>query len=303
MRFDFLNGNTLVKDDFNIEDKKAYIEGFLYSNSVTLIYSPPKQGKTWLGYGITTTLAKRDDIESIVYVDMDNGLSSLAERKIDDTLIHHPKIEYLSRAKITYSPIELLRKIDYEATANNYNNIVFILETTKDFVDTDSKSQSEEFMKIVMRIRDAGATIIIMHHATKSASTISGVQVFLNSPDNVYEMEQKLREENMLHFILNVTHARTLVDDIGLSVNTKTLHLEKSNEIYSTMSEYEEKFVRQAKEVLKKNPDGMTKKALLEALGKEKNEHAANDTLNKFNDKFWSCIQEKKGMPYNVTLL
>ncbi len=38
----------------------------------------------------------------------------------------------------------------------------------QDFVDTDSKSQSEDFMKIVMRMRDAGATVIIMHHATKT---------------------------------------------------------------------------------------------------------------------------------------
>ena len=59
--FNFLSGSTLVQDDFILEDRKAYIKDFLYSNSVTLIYSPPKQGKTWLGYGITTTVAKRDE--------------------------------------------------------------------------------------------------------------------------------------------------------------------------------------------------------------------------------------------------
>ena len=157
-------------------------------------------------------------------------------------------------------------------------------------------------MKIVMRMRDAGATVIIMHHATKTGKTISGVQVFINSPDNVYEMIQKAKETDKLHFMLSVTHARTLVKDIGLTVSTKTLELEKLDEVYATMSEYEESFVRAAKDVLEKNPDGLNKKELLETLGYAKEDNTANDTINKYNGKFWECKQEKKGKPYNITL-
>ena len=93
--FNFLSGSTLVRDDFILEDRKAYIKDFLYSNNVLVIYSPPKQGKTWLGYGITTTLAKRDDVRAIIYVDMDNSLSSLNERSIDNKLINIPKVIYV----------------------------------------------------------------------------------------------------------------------------------------------------------------------------------------------------------------
>ena len=300
--FNFLNGSILNQDDFILEDRKAYIKDFLYSNSVTLIYSPPKQGKTWLGYGITTTLAKRDDIRAIIYVDMDNGLASLNERAINNKLIPIPKVRYVSRAKIDCSPIEYLKRIDDEALRNNYHDVVFVLETTKDFIDTDSKSQSEDFMKIVMRIRDAGATVIIMHHATKTGKTISGVQVFINSTENDYEIIQKAKETDKLHFMLSVTHARTLVKDIGLTVSTKTLELEKLDEVYATMSEYEESFVRAAKDGLEKNTDGLNKKELLETLGYAKEDNTANDTINKYNGKFWECKQEKKGKPYNITL-
>jgi hypothetical protein len=302
MSFMFLRDSTLVQKDFELDIQKAYIADFLYSNSVTLIYSRPKQGKTWLGYGTTTTLAKRDDIRSVIYVDMDNGLSSLKEREIDGKLIHHPKIEYVSRAKIGCEPMEYLRKIDKEATAGNFKNVVFVLETTKDFVDTDSKSQSEEFMKIVMRIRDAGATVIIMHHATKTGRTISGSQVFINSPDNVYEMIQKGREDDKLHFMLSVTHARTLVKDIGCTVNTQTLELTKLDEVYATMSEYEEEFVRKALDALKKNPNGLAQQELLKAAGKEKSDKTARDTVEKFVDRLWDKHQEKKGKPITYML-
>ncbi len=301
MRFNFLKGSTLDEKDFILDKQEAYIDDFLYSNSVTLIYSPPKQGKTWLGYGITTTLIKRDDVKGVIYVDMDNGLSSLKERAIDEKFINHPKIEYVSRAKIDCTPIEYLRRIVAEATIGNYKGYTFFLETTKDFVDTDSKSQSVEFMQLVMKIRDAGGTVIIMHHATKAGRTISGVQVFINSPDNVYEMTQKAREEDKLHFMLNVTHARTLVKDIGVTVNTQTLELTKLDEVYATMSEYEEEFVRKGKEALKKNPPGLGQTELLKYIGYEKTDKTARDTLEKFIDKFWNKHQEKKGKPITYT--
>jgi len=301
MKFNFLEGSTLGKKDFILDAQHAYINDFLYSNSVSLIYSPPKQGKTWLGYGITTTLIKREDVKGVIYVDMDNGLSSLKERDIDTKFINHPKIEYVSRAKIDCDPIEYLRRIAKEATVGNYKDYIFVLETTKDFVDTDSKSQSEEFMKLVMKMRDASATVIIMHHASKAGRTISGVQVFINSPDNVYEMTQKAREDDRLHFMLNVTHARTLVKDIGVTVNTQTLELTQLDETYATMSEYEEEFVRKGKEALKKNPTGLGQTELLKYIGYEKTDKTARDTLEKFIDKFWNKHQEKKGKPITYT--
>ena len=46
----------------------------------------------------------------------------------------------------------------------------------------------------------------------------------------------------------------------------------------------------------------LNKKELLETLGYAKEDNTANDTINKYNGKFWECKQEKKGKPYNITL-
>ncbi|PLY08386.1 MAG: helicase DnaB [Arcobacter sp.] len=303
MSFNFLQDVVLTPEDFDIQDQKVFIKDFLYSNTVTVIYSPPKQGKTWLGYGLATTVAKDDSVEEVIYLDMDNSLNTLKDRAVNEILLPHPKIRYVSNSKLRCTPIEHLRQISKEAVPGNFEGIVFFLETTKDYVDTDSKSQSEEFMKIVMKMRDAGATIIIMHHATKAGRTISGVQVFINSPDNVYELIQKARDNNSLHFMLNVTHARNLVKDAGLTVNTKTLKLEKLDEVYSTMSTYEEEFVRKAKDALEKNKAGLGQTELLKATGHEKSDKTARDTLEKYVDKFWSKYQERKGRPVTYNLI
>lgn len=301
MQFEFLKGSTLEEKDFQIDEAKAYVKGFLYSNSMTLLYSPPKQGKTWLGYAIANFLKDREDVRGVVYVDMDNSISNLHQKNIYEKLIKHAKINYVSRAKTGVDAMAYLRKIDAEAVLGNFKDVVFVFETTKDFVDTDSKSQSEDFMKIMMRIRDAGATVIIMHHATKTGKTISGVQVFINSPDNVYEMMQKAKEDDRLHFVLNSTYSRTMVEDLGVSVCLKTLSFEKLDEVYATMSEYEEEFVRKGKEILKKNPDGLNKSQLLEALGYERTDPTARSTLDKFIDKIFKSTKIKN--QFNITLL
>lgn len=303
MSFDFLRDVVLTPDDFNIQDQKAFIMDFLYSNTITVIYSPPKQGKTWLGYGLATTVARDNTISEVVYLDMDNSLNTLKDRAVNEILLPHPKIKYVSGSKLRISPMEHLRLISREAVPGNFEGVVFFLETTKDYVDTDSKSQSEEFMKIVMKMRDAGATIVIMHHATKTGRTISGVQVFINSPDTVYELTQKGRDENNLHFMLSITHARNLVKDTGLTVNTKTLELRKLEDIYATMSEYEEIFVRKAKTALEKEKEGVGQTALLKATGHDKTDKTARDTLEKFVGKIWEKHQVRKGQPTTYTLI
>ena len=303
MSFDFLRDVVLTPEDFDFQDQKIFIPDFLYSSTITVIYSPPKQGKTWLGYGLATTVAKDELIKEVVYLDMDNSLNTLKDRAVNEILLPHPKIKYVSGSKLRCSPMEHLRLISKEAVPGNFEGVVFFLETTKDYVDTDSKSQSEEFMKIVMKMRDAGATIIIMHHATKTGKTISGVQVFINSPDNVYELIQKARDDNNLHFMLNVTHARNLAKDTGLTVNTKTLSLRKLDDIYATMSEYEENFVRNAKVALEKSTNGLGQTELLKSVGHDKTDKTARDTLEKFVGKLWNKHQKKKGTPSTYTLI
>ena len=97
--------------------------------------------------------------------------------------------------------------------------------------------------------------------------------------------------------MLSVTHARNLVKDTGLTVNTKTLKLKKLDDIYATMSEYEESFVRKAKAALEKAKDGIGQTELLKATGHDKTDKTARETLEKFVDKFWTKYQEKKGKP------
>ena len=63
--FDFAKECGVTREHFTKPKSPVLIEDFLYQNSLTLIYSPPKQGKSWLSYAIAKTIGKSEHIEEI----------------------------------------------------------------------------------------------------------------------------------------------------------------------------------------------------------------------------------------------
>ena len=293
--FPWAKGKVLTQEDFEIEDKIAYIDDFIFSVSITLIYSPPKQGKTWLGYGISLSIAAIASIVAVYYLDMDNSISTLKERKVHETLLSNEKVHYITRGTIGCEPLEQLKQIADAAIRNAYENVVFFLDTTKDFVDTDNKNQSVQFMKYCVRLRDAGATVIILHHATKNKRTISGNPVFTNSPDNVYEMKQSGKLESIINYDLKVTHARGLVKDCRWSVDTTTLALMEYDAVSSGMTEADRGAVEAARYALAQEPDGMSMSRLIAAMGfPTRTDRRGKRLVKELTGKFWKLEERSR---------
>jgi len=292
--FPWAQGKVLTQEDFEIEDKIAFIEDFIFSGSITLIYSPPKQGKTWLGYGISLSIAAIESIAAVYYLDMDNSISTLKERKIHETLLVNEKIHYITRGTIGCEPIEQLKQIADAAIRNAYENVVFFLDTTKDFVDTDNKNQSVQFMKYCVRLRDAGATVIILHHATKNKRTISGNPVFTNTPDNVYEMKQSGKLDNIINYDLKVTHARGLVKDCRWSVDTTTLQLLEYDAVSSGLTDTDKEAVEAARYALSQAPQGLSMSRMITAMGfPTRTDRNGKRLVKELTGKYWRL--EEKG--------
>jgi len=289
-RFEWSKGRVLTQADFEIDDKIAYIYGLILSQSVTLIYSPPKQGKTWLGYALARRIARSDDVDEIHYLDMDNSISTLKDRGVDQKIVaNEAKIFYYTRSTIGCDPLEYLQQIAHGATRGAYTGITFFLDTTKDFVDTDNKSQSTEFMRCVVRIRDAGGTVIILHHATKNQKTISGNQVFINTPDNVFGMKQTGKSGTLINYQLIVTHARGLVEDCKYSVDTETLDLLEYDAISTAFTDDEKKQIKNAIFALKNTPEGMSRSKLItQGLGFElTSDRRGKRIVEELTGKYW----------------
>lgn len=290
--FDFEKDIVLQAEDFEIADRVAFVDGFLFSASVTLIYSPPKQGKTWLGYGVVDRISRDENISMIYYLDMDNSLSTLKERGIHESLMSNEKVKYITRARLTSEPIDLLRRIANEAILSAYDGVVFVVDTTKDFVDTGSTTQSKELLGYCTRMRDAGGTVIILHHATKNAKKISGDAVYTNTPDNVYELKQTGKLGDIINFSLVVKQARGLVRDAKYSVDTKTLALGEYDPIATGLNDAELKSVASALGVLRATPEGMSRRRLIEAMGYPPNDRTGIRLANELDGTKWKSVKK-----------
>jgi hypothetical protein len=291
-RFAWASGKTLTEADFDIQDKVMLIDDFMFTESVTLIYSPPKQGKTWLGYAISIAVARHLEIDEVHYLDMDNSISTLKERNVHETLLQEENIHYMTRGTIGCEPLEQLAQIAHGATRNAYDGVCFILDTTKDFVDTDNKNQAVQFMKYCVRLRDAGATVLILHHATKNNKKISGNQVFTNTPDNVYEMKQTGKLDNIINYDLKVTHARGLVKDCRWSVDTTTLELMAYDAVSSGLTEADKQAVEAGLFVLQNATEGLSMSKLIEGMGYSRTDRNGKRLVKELTGKYWR-LEEK----------
>lgn len=293
---------ALNPQDLNDEETVFYMKDFLVAEAITMIYGPPSQGKTWFMLGVSKLLASK--IKRIFYIDFDNPKRQLKERGVDWLIQEYSNIKYFTKGGLAVTAAEFLNELNKNAFGQNYKDCAFIIDSTRDFVDNlYNDTQAKAFMQVCKNIRDAGGTVILIHHTTKNGRVLDGSGEFAKSADNVFEFRQKARLGSELQWSLRVENDRDAIADCGFAVDTNSLTLKDIDPVLSSMSEYEESFVNKACESLRKYADGLSQTELLKQIGFEKTDKTARDTLEKFTDKFWSKYQEKKGKPITYSLI
>lgn len=301
--FSELKKQSLDYDKLGTIETKFLIDNFLVSEAITMIYGKESQGKTFFLLGLVKLFEARDDIKEIVYIDLDNPKNQLKKRNLHVHFKNKPKITYVHKGDMSMDKIELLTLFKNGAKEQGmpYKDAIFIIDSTRDFVyNLYNDIEVRQFMQIMKDIRDAGGTVILIHHSTKSGKVIDGSADFTKSADNVFELKQKAKYKNMLHYILKVEYDRDDIKHCGFSVQTETLELQELDADLSQMSEYEEEFIKLAIGALEKNPKGLNKTQMIEATGHQKTDNTARDTLDRFTDKFWKLEKEKGKYIYTL---
>lgn len=276
----------LSADDFNFNAINFYIDKFIASGAITMIYSPANHGKTWLHYAIVKKIVQ-DKSKEVYYFDRDNGLRTLKQRELQRHLSIHVNWKYYTSSKLNMDTDELLRALDKDTHSMSFKNKVLVFDSTRDFVDDlNNDRQVKHFMEVMKRIRDNGGTILLVHHTTKNGKVFDGSADFEKSADNIFFLTQKSKMDGILQFWLEVKKQRDPTVDLGFSVNTQTLELGEIDPVLASMGEKEEEFVKNAKKALK-NSKGLIQKELLQACGLESDSKFGKDCLKNYEDKFW----------------
>lgn len=266
---------------------------FLVEQAITMFYGPPKQGKTWLLYGITRHLCELEEVSKVYYIDYDNPKRQLKERNVDKLLDEYPhKLKYFTKGSTPLRGMELIESISRQAVGDNLRGCVFILDSTRDFIDdTSSSIQAKRFMDHMKILREAGATVLLIHHTTKNAKAIDGSAEFTKAVDNLYGVKQDCKDDNSIRYQLSAELDRDPIKDLLLSVSTDTLTLTREADEYVGVDSDQEELVTMAIKALKNAADGLNKTQLLASCDRRRDDKGARAVLDKFIGRFWEVRQ------------
>ena len=285
-------------EDLALGRTEYLMPDFLVAEAITMVYGAASQGKTWFMYALTKHLATLEAVEKIVYIDLDNPVRQLVDRGVDRLLLPCPKISYLVKSRLRLAPAELLAQMDQTAYGRNYEGTVLVFDSTRDFVpDTKNDAQAKRFMERMKRLREAGATVLLIHHATKSGRVIDGSVEFVRSADNVYELKQKLRSGTKLHYALKVENDRDPIKDKAFCVDTETFNLAEERDTFVSIDAMDEAFIKAALEAL--GSDVLNQSDWLRKMGKSRDDKTARKLIERYRGRFWDYrIDGRKKLYY-----
>jgi hypothetical protein len=295
--FEFLNAATLNEQDFN--DQTEYvIPGFLAKNMITMIYADGGNGKSWLGLGLAGYCAALN--MPVIYLDFDNPLTVLRDRGVNQKLVaRYPNLQYIQRSKWQGSAFDMLEKLSILATGGAFKGMVIVLDSLRNFADINNDTKIMVVMNMLMNIREAGATIIVLHHSNKDGKNYQGSNNIRNSVDNMY-MLKKLELSTGIGTLLNVVKERCAITDKAFDICPHNLTLTERDLLEAKATEDDLEFIEQVKAALFAQPN-LNKTAVLDATGASKDDKTARARLDKYDGIYWQSKKNHTRIVYRLT--
>lgn len=270
----------------NLHEKLEFlIPSFLPKKMITTIYADGGNGKSYLSAAICKNLCRNESIKHIVYIDLDNPISMLTDRGYDTLLLNESKIAYIHRCKLNIKPFELLCALEEQALGSNYDGYVFVFDSLRNFVDIDNDKSAMALFDVAMNLREAGATIIALHHSNKDGKNFKGSSHIRNSTDVMYRLERLEGEAQRVCVKLIAQKERAGIRDMSFGIDVRDLGLYEVDSRIANMNEKQKDFVSKVKAVLSASQPNKTQ--LLLACGYEKGDKWARETLATFEGLYW----------------
>jgi len=295
MSFDFLNKHTIGKQDFNTQTK-FLVPDFIPQQRIIMYWADGGVGKSTLTYSVITYIQTHHKMKMVTIIDVDNPLDELRTKKVDTLLIErYSNLKFIHGSALNRSPLALLDELASYATAPDfYKDCLFVFDSARDFIDVNNDRAVQAFMEQAKKLRNAGATIIILLHGNKDARNYQGSNHFLNSCDCLSRVSRGSSSDDKFSFIIDTSKGRAGAKSCAFSVNTNNYHLEQISYDVASLSNYDVEFIAKVTLILKENQKGINQKNLLEALGLPEDNKAGREALSKFTGKYWKVIKGLK---------
>lgn len=135
---------------------------------ILMIAAKPGQGKSLITLAICNMALISGTINHVIYIDADNGGSTLNERGIPKLKQKHGnRFRYIHDSNATKAEMWQLIKI---LKSSNLENVLVVFDSVKNFMgkgDRDKNKDVSELMTVLKELRRQRATVIFLHHTNK----------------------------------------------------------------------------------------------------------------------------------------
>ena len=264
-----------------------------------MVYADGGNGKSWLAFALAKYAALR--MNQVFYLDFDNPLSVLKERNVNELLIaSHRNLHYVQRSKCELEPFELLRALSDSATAHQFENMFFVIDSLRDFADVNNDAKIGAVMNMLKNIREAGGTVFILGHSNKDGRNYQGSNAIRNSIDNMYRLKKReLNGSDSVGVILEVKKERAAILDKAFDINPNTLILSEVDLIEAQATEQDLEFVNFIKSILLQD-NQLNKTDLLNKAGFAKDDKSARARLDKYDGIYWQSTKRHTRIIYQL---
>ena len=294
----FLNHCTskkLTVEDLDIEVEYLMNE-FLVKESLNMIYASAGQGKSYIVLSIAVTLLLEGKIKKCLYFDMDNGTIALKSRGLDTLIAQHDSLQYIHHSKIDMQGSVILEKLALEANTEHKSleDYLIVFDSIRDFVGGRDMNSDKEIMPVLnslKKLREAGATVVFLHHAKKDSDgrkeVYKGSTSFIDSTDVAYLLQSEKKNQKTLSYSLTVMKDRLPVADSAFLLDTKTFSLTQQNYDFNRLTDAQRQMIKEVEAVLNNHQNGINQTNLLKAINKTNDDKTARKYLKQFSGQFW----------------
>lgn len=282
------------------------INGFAESNKLISLYAMPGSGKSLTALYLSTYMLDSGVINKVIYIDMDNGLGTLKNRRLEAILTKYgEKIKYISSAVKSENPTDQTQLISILSTIadESYKDTLIIFDSIRNFIK-GSMSYDEVVMptlNALQNMRDYYAGVWFLNHQNKqdfmgeNNKAYKGATAFFDSCDEAYFVKKRDRNENKLIVTLEPMKRRDDTEPQAVIIDTENLSLEFGDYMLYSMSEKQAQALEYAKEIIAENPNGVSRNTLINEIQKrakfDEVEIIGGNALRKFllqfDDKFY----------------
>lgn len=297
--FEQLNSMGMKQEHFN-QKTEWLIKGFIPKNLISFIWAKGGQGKSLILLGITKYTLYHQLMETVTYIDVDNPISILKDRKIDEILTdQYPNLNYIQRSRLKLSGLELLHLLNDSAIGSTYKNSLFVIDSLRNIVDVMNESQVMKVMTYIMNIREAGGTVIIIGHSNKDGKSYKGSINIIDSVDCMFHLQKTSDRRGNIDYTLKVGKERAGVEDSAFRLHIDTFTLQPLEYKSASMSDYDKTFTKKVLEVLT-DQEGINKSELLELVGHKKDDKTARETLDRYDGELWVSKKHSNVFTYSL---